>query len=245
MNQQNQEQNEKKYNYFYKITNLINGKYYYGIHSTNKLNDSYMGSGKIIKDAIEKYGRKNFIKEVIADYSTRKEASDHEKKIVTLEIIELEECYNLRTGGDNGHIPSQDLLNRMQGINKGIKRSPDFCQNLSVNRKGELNQFYGKHHTDETKKILSEKNTGYIPTPETIEKIKAAVAGKNIGRVVSKDTREKIRKSTIMANGIIYNSMSELGRAFDLTPAGAEYRIKSKSEKWKDWNFIKENINEK
>ena len=25
---------EKKYNYFYKITNLINGHFYYGIHST-------------------------------------------------------------------------------------------------------------------------------------------------------------------------------------------------------------------
>lgn len=32
----------KKYNYFYKIANLINNHFYYGIHSTNNnLNESY------------------------------------------------------------------------------------------------------------------------------------------------------------------------------------------------------------
>ena len=30
---------EKKYKYFYKITNLINNHFYYGIHSTNDLNE--------------------------------------------------------------------------------------------------------------------------------------------------------------------------------------------------------------
>jgi hypothetical protein len=53
---------EKTHNYFYKITKLVNGKYYYGIHSTNKLEDGYTGSGNAIKSAIKKYGRKNFTK---------------------------------------------------------------------------------------------------------------------------------------------------------------------------------------
>lgn len=33
-----------KYNFIYKTTNQINGKVYIGIHSTNKLNDGYIGN---------------------------------------------------------------------------------------------------------------------------------------------------------------------------------------------------------
>jgi hypothetical protein len=39
---------EYKYHIIYKTTNLINGKIYVGMHSTDNLNDGYLGSGWIL-----------------------------------------------------------------------------------------------------------------------------------------------------------------------------------------------------
>ena len=46
----------QKYNYFYKIINMKNNNYYFGVHSTNNINDNYYGSGLIIKKLYKKYG---------------------------------------------------------------------------------------------------------------------------------------------------------------------------------------------
>jgi hypothetical protein len=46
----------------YQITNLINQKIYKGMYKTKNMNDSYLGSGTIIKMAVIKYGRENLKK---------------------------------------------------------------------------------------------------------------------------------------------------------------------------------------
>ena len=91
--------------YLYKITNLLNGDFYIGIHSllknSNKtpLNDGYWGSGVKIRKEINKIGRKSFSKEIIKIYSTREELIAAEKAMVTLNEVLNPKCYNLCIGG--------------------------------------------------------------------------------------------------------------------------------------------------
>lgn len=92
---------KKKYNYLYKITNLINGKFYYGIHTTSNLDDNYMGSGTNINKAYEKYGINNFKKEILEFFDTRELAALREREIVNEYLIKNPNCYNIILGGGN------------------------------------------------------------------------------------------------------------------------------------------------
>lgn len=93
---------EHKYHYFYKIINNINNHYYYGIHSTNNLNDNYMGSGVRIKKAYLKYGKENFTKYILKYFNTRDELEEYESYIVNEDLLNDINCYNIVIGGKRG-----------------------------------------------------------------------------------------------------------------------------------------------
>lgn len=82
----------------YKITNKINNKFYIGKHQTEDLNDGYMGSGKLIRRAIEKYGSDNFVKEILHIFDNEADINAKEKELVVLS----EQSYNLCDGGHGG-----------------------------------------------------------------------------------------------------------------------------------------------
>lgn len=90
----------KKFNYFYKITNNIDGKFYYGIHSTNNIDDGYMGSGSRLNHAYKKYGIQNFTKKILKFFDTRKECVEYEAEMVTEELVHNQKCYNVSCGGE-------------------------------------------------------------------------------------------------------------------------------------------------
>ena len=91
-----------KFNYFYKIVNTLTNEFYYGVHSTDNINDGYMGSGVVLKRAQEIYGIHNFKKEIIKYFETSEEAFLYEAEIVTDEVISNPMCYNVVHGGDGG-----------------------------------------------------------------------------------------------------------------------------------------------
>lgn len=117
----------------YKTTNLINGKIYVGQHSTSA-NDGYLGSGKLIKRAIEKYGKENFIRETL-EICTKENVDEKEIYwIDNLRVIDVNIGYNIDKGG--------------------FGRSKGFKDSHSTKYKKRLMRL-GKKHSKSTKNKMS------------------------------------------------------------------------------------------
>lgn len=133
----------------YKTTNIVNNKEYIGFHSLKDtesilceytvtgsiFSDGYLGSGKLIKEAIRKYGPEKFRQELLGVFNKREDAEAYEKKLVNDEYIKMESNYNIMTGG-----------------------------NITI-LTGEKNPFYGKTHSHETiEKIKLTRFKNNLPT---------------------------------------------------------------------------------
>lgn len=112
---------EKKFYYFYKITNLVNNKYYYGIHATNDLNDGYMGSGRLMLKALKKYGASSFKKEILNFFNNYDEMQAYEAQVVTSDLVNDINCYNLREGGFYSKFANVNTEKFQQGCIKGAQ----------------------------------------------------------------------------------------------------------------------------
>lgn len=102
----------KKYHFIYKTTNLLNSRYYIGMHSTNNLKDGYVGSGKQLRSAIRKYGVENFKVEILEYLTDTSSLILREKEIVNKDILKDPNCMNLMIGGKGGFISDEQQLRR-------------------------------------------------------------------------------------------------------------------------------------
>lgn len=167
----------------YKITNQIDGKFYIGSHKTKDLNDNYMGSGKYLKRAQEKYGIENFKKEILFVFETAEEMYAKEAEIVNEDFLATENTYNLKIGGFGGwdhinrdrdstrYIEQRKRIGAITGrVNvlilndklstdpayKDVRRKSAILGNAKVQEKYPNGTFFGKTHTEETKLKMSE-----------------------------------------------------------------------------------------
>jgi hypothetical protein len=83
----------------YETENLLNGAKYIGKHSTDNLDDGYLGSGIAISKDIKEYGKENFKRTILKEFQTEQEAFAYEKELVTKEIVHDSNYYNLVVGG--------------------------------------------------------------------------------------------------------------------------------------------------
>ena len=87
------------YHIVYKTTHTPTGKFYIGVHSTNNLDDGYLGSGKYLKRAIKLYGRTAFIREILYKCESKEAAFELEHLLITDILIRSDNTYNLSEGG--------------------------------------------------------------------------------------------------------------------------------------------------
>jgi group I intron endonuclease len=106
----------------YKTVNAINGKFYIGQDSNN--NPKYLGSGTLLKRAIEKYGIQNFIKETLEVCFTKEELNEREKYWIK-ETKAQELGYNIAEGGSGGNTYDEETRQRISEQFKGRYVSPE------------------------------------------------------------------------------------------------------------------------
>jgi len=194
----------------YKITNLLNGKFYIGKHSSKKNNDNYFGSGIAINNAIKKYGIKNFKKEILFEFETEQEALQQESKIVNIKLINDPNCYNMTMGGRGSFFHCQTpetrekIAKKLRGkklseehkkkiSSKGRKHSKTFKEKMKIRMSGINNPMYGKKHSIETLEKIRNSSTGRKLSEESRKKISKFHKGK----ILSLETRKKISQNQI------------------------------------------------
>jgi group I intron endonuclease len=165
-------------NYYivYETTNNINGKKYRGIHVTNDLNDDYLGSGKLLKKAIKKYGSENFNKIILEICSSSEEMYEKESFYVNEEWVLSAETYNLKVGGEGGWDYINKNPNKTRWTEEKRKKHSELMKEKVA--KGEFrphkritNGFLGKKHTLEARKKISENNGCKLNIDEISERI--------------------------------------------------------------------------
>ena len=172
--------------YLYEIKNLVNGKVYVGVHKATDIDDGYMGSGKIIKAAIAKYGLENFTKTILEKFEDAEQMFAREAEVVNEQFLAREDVYNLRRGGTGGfdYINASGLNTSWKNPELRIQRHIDALKLRLINDPA-LRQSYidnltrgriksievrqikypdgvwkGKQHSDVTKQRMSECKLG-------------------------------------------------------------------------------------
>lgn len=204
--------------YIYKIQNKLNGKFYIGrsiIPSKRKTQHFRMLKKnthhcKKLQNSYNKYGKDAFEFVIIEQCENSK---IREQEI--LDSLDYTKVYNISKVSEGCGF-GEDNPNWKGGTSKSYCACGEqkalyakTCKNCR-SREGKMNPFYNKKHSEETKKILSEKRKGvYIGNQEKI----------------------------VVIEDIEYKSVSEAARVLNVSPATILHRIKSPNLKFKNYKY--------
>ena len=146
----------------YIAINKINNKCYIGqtvgTLNTRKREHFYDSSrdNLYFHNALKKYGKENFTWEILRECESILELNRMEVFYIWLLKTKKPNGYNLTDGGKNSRL-SEEIKNKIRIARKGGKASKETKKIMQIINAGIRNPFYGKHHSDETKRKISEK----------------------------------------------------------------------------------------
>lgn len=187
------------YGYIYKTTNLFNGKIYIGQHKSNVFDENYYGSGVRFTNVFNKYGKDNFICELLEECNSEDELNAQEQYwIEHFNSTDRSIGYNLMSGGYKV---------------RGAKHSEETKKKISISKTGQHPNRDYSCISDETKQKISNTLKEYFKTHDNprkgvhlSEKTKEKLRRANLGKKYSEATKEKHRNRPAWNKGI---SMTE------------------------------------
>lgn len=161
---------EDDYVYFvYLTTNKINGKQYIGQHRCKRskmFTDGYLGSGVILTRAIKKYERENFERIILEYANSPDELNALEAKYANETILDNDNFYNLRTGGNQSVIYSEETKAKIKANHArpmlGKHFSKEHNQKISAARKGKIFSEEWKQHISQNHADINGEKIHFI-----------------------------------------------------------------------------------
>lgn len=141
------------------------------MHFTSNLEDGYLGSGKIIKASIRKYGKENFKCEILEYCKDREELTKKEKELITEEILKDILCMNLKPRGSGGlcnekhaykfHANGGRAVRRLLGKrhHERMKIDLEYREKVCAKLKA-TSPHISRPHSEETKKLMCKNRKG-------------------------------------------------------------------------------------
>jgi group I intron endonuclease len=237
----------------YQTVNNVNGKIYVGVHkvANTKYSRNYLGSGLALKTAIEKYGKKNFTRTTLAEFTCGKSAYEAEAVMVTKEFIDRKDVYNMCLGGWGGGIHTPETNAKIIAASIGRKHTPEAKAKMSAAHKGKIltEQHIanivaarkGKDYIIKSRTKLSDAPKRKVLSQEHRNKISAI----NKGKTIPIETRNKMsaaspRNKPVIINGKYYISSTQFSKCENIRVSTVTSRIRNSKPKWVEWRLATE-----
>lgn len=159
----------RRYHFTYKTVCTVSNSYYFGIHSTDDMNDGYLGSGRRLVRSVKLHGKASHRREVIAYFPDRKSLIEAEEHLITTSMLADKACMNMIPGGHvssgmTGRKHSEETKKKMSESTKGQVCSDATRAKISASRSGITPVF--KNPEERQRKITAALTKTRSPKPD-------------------------------------------------------------------------------